>query len=341
MAFRIDYKKNRLLFHILFWVGYFLVSIAVLWGTYDLVGTLYRVFAGMLVNSFLIYINLYWVFPNFFIKGKYILHYLIMGFLVFATASLRVWFDINYMPRSPLLAIEFGTVSHFASRVIVSIMVISFSSSFKYMEDYLEAKQTEQELKTQRLEAELKLLKTQVNPHFLFNSLNNLYSLTRIHGKAAAPLLLKLSSMMRYMIYESNEDKVPLRKEIEYLHNYIDLQQIKTEEPQNIHLEVKGDIEGVEVAPMLFIPFLENSIKHGNLHEAGPGFVKATIEVTNKQLLFEVSNTINQGGQRDEVGGIGLENVQKRLALIYPQKHQLDTFEKDGIYYVSLKLDRK
>lgn len=341
MAFRIDYKKNRPLFHILFWIGYFFVSFAVLWGTYDLVGTLYRVFAGMLVNSFLIYINLYWVFPSFFIKGKFILHYLIMAVLVLSTAYLRVWFDINYMPRSPILAIEFGTLAHFASRVIVSIMVVSFSSSFKYMEDYLEAKQTQQELKTQRLEAELKLLKNQVNPHFLFNSLNNLYSLTRIHGKEAAPLLLKLSAMMRYMIYESNEELVPLNKEIEYLHNYIDLQQIKTEEPQNIVLEVNGNVDGAQVAPMLFIPFLENSIKHGDLHKNGPGFVKVSIAITDKQLTFEVSNTIQQGGQRDDVGGIGLENVQKRLALIYPKKHQLETFEKDGVFYVSLKLDRK
>lgn len=341
MAFRLDYKKNRPLFHILFWIGYLLVSLAVLWGTYDLLDTLYRVFAGMLVNAFLIYINLYWVFPSFFIKGKYILHYLIMAILVLTTAWLRVWFDIQYMPQSPILAIEYGTVAHFASRVIVSIMVVSLSSSFKYMEDYIEAKQTEQELKTQRLEAELKLLKNQVNPHFLFNSLNNLYSLTRIHGKEAAPLLLKLSAMMRYMIYESNEEQVPLNKEIDYLRNYIDLQQIKTEEPQNISLTINGSTDGVQVAPMLFIPFLENSIKHGNLHQAGPGFVKATINVTDKQLLFEVSNTIHQGGQRDDVGGIGLENVQKRLALIYPKKHQLETFEKDGVFYVSLKLDRK
>lgn len=341
MAFRLDYTKHRAWFHVLFWVGYFLVSFAVLWGAYDPLDALYRVLAGMLVNAVLIYLNLYWVFPKYFIKGRYGMHYLIMTILVTGTAWLRVWFDINYMPNHTLLAIEYGTLSHFASRVIVSVVVVSFSSSFKYLEYYILAVQTEQELMNQRLEAELKLLKHQVNPHFLFNSLNNLYSLTRIHGKEAAPLLLKLSAMMRYMLYESNEQRVPLTKEIDYLRNYIDLQQLKTEEPQDIKLDIVGDVDGVQVAPMLFIPFMENSIKHGDLHLPGTGYVHANITATAKTLSFEVTNTINLNGERDEVGGIGLENVRKRLELIYPGKHQLQTYEKDGVFYVSLKLDLK
>ena len=333
------YRRNPWLFHTIFWLGYLVIGVSVMLGAFTFQSALFRVAIGAVFHAILIYVNLYWAFPNFFMKGRYVVHYLILGILVLITSLLRVIVDLNFAPDERFLAIEYGSYSHFASKVMIGAVVLSFSSSFKYFEDYLQRRELEQELKQYKLEAELKLLKAQVNPHFLFNTLNNIYSMAHINSKEAAPMILRLSDMMRYMLYESNEPTVLLDKEVQYLYNYIELQQMKTEWPQNIQFEVVGDIAGMRIAPMLFIPFLENSFKHGNATDVESGYVKGHLLVKKNTLEFDLENSVGTTYNKDRTGGIGLENVKKRLAMIYPKKgHQLEIKSSKDKFSVHLTI---
>lgn len=338
MAALTKYRKYPWLFHTLFWIGYLLIGVSVMVGAYTFQAAVFRVCVGMVFHAILIYTNLYWAFPSYFMKGKYFIHYLILTLLVLATSWARVVIDVNYAPEETWLALEYGSFSHFASKVMMGAIVLSFSTSFKYFEDYLERHELEQALKQYKLEAELKLLKTQVNPHFLFNTLNNIYSIAHSNNKEAAPMILRLSDMMRYMLYESNEPTVPLDKEIKYLHDYIELQQLKTEYSQHIQFTTGGNTAGARIAPMLFIPFLENSFKHGNVSDSSDGFVRGQLSVQADQLTFHLENSISWVRSKDKTGGIGLENVKRRLALVYPKKHKLNIIQRKDIFIIDLTI---
>lgn len=335
----INYKEHPVPFHIVFWIGYFLVGMSIFLSAYPWVQAVERVGIGMLFHAFLIYVNVYWAFPRFFKKGFYVGHYLILAILVTLTSWLRVKLDIWLDLPNELVNMEFGSLAHFGSKVLAGALVLSFSSSFRYLEDYFDQVQLQQELKNYKLEAELKLLKAQINPHFLFNSLNNIYSMAITNTRETGPMILKLSEMMRYMLYESNEDKVQLSKEIDYLNNYIALQQLKTERPQSIVLDVKGDINAATIAPMLLIPFWENSIKHGNVHQSKDAWAKGSIVVSSGMLVFELRNTLGIKGAKDAMGGIGLDNVRKRLEMLYKGKYRLDIEETDSLFSVHLEIN--
>lgn len=334
-----NYNKDPLLYHIIFWICYFLVGMAIMVGLYSFKQALVRVSLGFVFHAFLIYVNLYWAIPQYFLQGRHLTHYAFLAALVLSTSYIRVKLDVWFLPMSGYIQVEPGSLAHYGGRILIETIVLSFSSSFRYMEDYIKRRELQQELRNYKLEAELKLLKTQVNPHFLFNTLNNIYSLSRTNAAETAPKILKLSEMMRYMLYESNEDKVPLDKEIQYLHNYIDLQHLKTENPQQISLEVEGDTSMVRIPPMLFLAFLENSFKHGDVHQSESGYVHGLIQVTDEKLTFSLENSIGKNQAKDSVGGIGLENVKQRLLLLYPEKHRLDIKAQGGVFTINLELN--
>jgi len=195
-----------------------------------------------------------------------------------------------------------------------------------------------------QLSTENKFLRSQVNPHFLFNTLNNLFSLAQREGKGdLADKIAKLSGMMRYMIYESNTDRVPLASELSYLEDCIVLHQMRyagDEAAVTLHYPEPATVAAVQVAPMLFIPFLENAFKHGvaiGRHSS----ITLSITVNGNKLVFTCENTDHSSVQKleEEQGGIGLENVRRRLELVYPGRHQLRACQEDGKYIVNLQID--
>jgi LytS/YehU family sensor histidine kinase len=199
-------------------------------------------------------------------------------------------------------------------------------------------------LQKEKLELELNALKSQIHPHFLFNTLNNLYSLTLKNSEKASEVVLKLSDIMRYVLYQANENKVLLNKEITFVKNYVDLQKIRYNQKYTINLEVEGKIEEQLVAPLLFIDFVENAFKHGLEKRFNDGFVDIKFIYNENRINLKV---INSKGQSDhdaekhdyEQSGIGLANVKKRLALIYGEKHQLDIKDTEESYTVNLNID--
>lgn len=195
----------------------------------------------------------------------------------------------------------------------------------------------------EQLATELKLLKSQINPHFLFNSLNNIYTLTLLQDPKAPESLLKLSNMLRYMLYEAETDTVPLAREIEYLHNYINLMQLKNSQGMNVRVALDDSQPGLMVAPLLFITFVENAFKHGRIEDLDHGYIN--IELLTDQagtISFTVTNNLPATAvTKDEVGGIGLDNLRKRLELQYPGRHVLSVTTEGDVFRAHFQIQTR
>jgi two-component system LytT family sensor kinase len=220
----------------------------------------------------------------------------------------------------------------------IFMIVFGLSIAYFFLKEWGRVEKMRSDLAAVQLDTEVKFLKSQVNPHFLFNTLNNLFSMAQKKGNEdLADGISKLSGMMRYMIYESNEEFVPLKKEIEYLEDCIVLNKLRYADNEAIvRFDFPSDTSGVNVAPMLFIPFVENAFKHGVLIGESSE-IDISIAIVNKQLSFSCTNTIYSVKKMEhEKGGIGLENVKRRLDLLYPGKHVLATKTDDNKYIVTL-----
>jgi LytS/YehU family sensor histidine kinase len=197
-----------------------------------------------------------------------------------------------------------------------------------------------EQLEKQAVEAELYYLKSQINPHFLFNTLNNIHTLVYKQAPAAPEAVMQLASLMRYMIYESNAPTVPLTREMEYLQDYVSLQQLRYKQNPVVDLKIEGETEVCHIAPLLFIHLLENAYKHSPAL-LNPGDLKVRLELKEDILTFSVQNPVgkNPAHTLGEPGGIGLPNVRKRLALLYPGKHTLEIDTTGKTFTVVLKIN--
>ena len=201
--------------------------------------------------------------------------------------------------------------------------------------------QTEKnELLTRNIETELQSLKNQINPHFLFNTLNNLYALTLKKSDQAPEVVLKLSDMMRYMLYECNEKEVLMEKEFHYIQNYIELEKIRYSANTDIELNVDESLMEKRIAPLLLIPFVENSFKHGSQSSLEKAYIHINAKLNDDTMIFSVVNSKPQviPGQihPKKQGGVGLTNVYKRLELIYPNRHNLQIDDMPDSYSIKL-----
>ena len=193
-----------------------------------------------------------------------------------------------------------------------------------------------QSLKAEKSKAELEMLQAQINPHFFFNTLNNLYALTIKNSEKAPEVILKLSEMMRYTIYEGKKDLVPIKDEIEYLSNYIELHKIRYR--NKVDIQFNHDIDGnIEVTPLLFIIFLENAFKHGLEKNHETGYIHMNLEGNAEQIHFRIENNY-MPEQKKETTGIGLSNLKRRLDLTYPNKYELKISTENNVYSANLKI---
>src|SRR3569833_607106 len=228
------------------------------------------------------------------------------------------------------------------SNTILFIFIIIFGLSIAYffLKEWSRTEKMRSVLAAVQLDTEVKFLKSQVNTHFFFFTLNNLFSMAQGKGnEELADGISKLSGMMRYMIYESNEENVPLKKEIEYLDYCILLNKLRyADDEVKVDFNYPGQTEGILVAPMLFIPFVENAFKHGVLigHTSE---IDISISITGNQLLFSCENAAYEVKKMAEKSGIGLENVKRRLELVYPGKHEREIKKADGKFLIDLKID--
>jgi hypothetical protein len=220
--------------------------------------------------------------------------------------------------------------------VFAALLMLFMSGFIKIAQEWFKSEQQREALKVENLNAELKFLKSQINPHFLFNCLNTIYSLAHKHSAQTEHAIVKLSTIMRYMIYESNEDKVQLQQELQYLEDYIDIQRLRMPDDIVVDYAVQGNPIGLRIEPMLLVPFVENAFKHG-ISYAEPSFIAIAVAIEKNQVRLVVENSLFR--QRvAEKGGIGLQNVRKRLELLYTEDHELEITEADNQFIVDLKI---
>lgn len=206
---------------------------------------------------------------------------------------------------------------------IECLLIILISSMMQFSFDYFKLQAQQQQMENQQLEAELKYLKLQINPHFLFNTLNNLLLLTNKRSPQASVVVEKLAYMMRYLLEKDRKEQVPLTKEIDFINAYIDLERIRVKNT-DISFDLEGDLHGHSLPPALLITLVENAFKHGIRKSAPCNFVHLELKASPKEITFEVTNPLHiPTANRSKVTGIGLQNLRKRLQLIFPDRHDL------------------
>lgn len=210
---------------------------------------------------------------------------------------------------------------------------------FRLVNDRIRFEKLQKEAMAERLDAELKYLRSQVSPHFLFNMMTNMVALARQKSDQLEPSLIRLSELLRYMLYDSEEGKILLSDETEQLKNYVALQQLRFGDDVELDFKIENNCSDCAIEPLLLVPFIENAFKHGIGMVTHP-YIHIELAASQKKLNFTVTNNFNPANiSKDKSSGIGLANVKNRLVILYPQKHDLSIKEKDGIFSVLLKLD--
>jgi LytS/YehU family sensor histidine kinase len=225
------------------------------------------------------------------------------------------------------------------TRTTQFLIVFTVSTGLKVLTQWYREKQRLKELETSMIEAELSFLKSQIHPHFLFNSLNSIYYLALSKDDKAPKAILSLSDFLRFVTIESDKNLIPLEREIKMLEEYLNLQSLRASEKFDLQFELKGDFSDREIMPLTFIPFVENAFKYG-ISAHIDCFIRLKIEVENSVLTFLVDNSIIQGGENIiRSSGVGLENIKKRLELAYPGHYSLEINNNDRTFSVRLKID--
>jgi hypothetical protein len=337
--------------HLLFWVVSYLFFILFFGrANRDYQATI--IFASLLFPLAIItsYFLNYYLIPRFLFQGK---HWRFVLFL-FYTFVFTLWCelmismfvliivsDFQFYKLDPTsIDIVFLLVGlYFIILAFIAIEQVKRAFEIKKEITRLEKRQLETDLKLR--ESELKLLRAQIHPHFLFNTLNNLYGLTLEKSDLAPELVLKLSDLMDYMLYKCNQPKVSLKSELDHLKNYIEIEKIRYGKKLTLELEEKGSPDQLEIAPMLLLAFFENAFKHGVSKSIQNPLVSIQIIIEGHQLQLHIENSRNSNAYHaeDYTKGIGLKNVQKRLKLIYPDKHQLEINPKEDTFEIELQLE--
>jgi len=333
---------SRLAMNIYFWMGFLIIpeilSMGNLGHAEDHYHTNFRAQALFaLFYSIIIYFNNLYLLPRFFQRRQYLIYFIVILGLITFWAILQAKYDYLVFGCNcllPLTGNRFGIAG-----LQISLFVVGFSG-FKIIRDYIKKEDEFKELDTIRLENELKFLKGQINPHFLFNTLNSLYAFALERSDKVPEFVLRLSDIMRYMLYESNERFVPLEKELNYLYSYIELHKMRMEDRGIVFFEQKGEVGGFFIAPHLLINFVENCFKHSEANHINNILIKIWVEVKDNELYFYSENNLSDsaGLESDASAGIGLNNTKKRLELLYPDQYSLNLSQEDSMFKTRLTI---
>lgn len=226
-------------------------------------------------------------------------------------------------------------------RLIGIFSVVFLASLIKLFKHWFTMQQQNQKLINEKLKSELEFLKSQVHPHFLFNTLNSLYALTLKKSEKSPDVVLKLSEILDYMLYQSQSDFILLQNEVKLIENYIDLEKLRYGPRIRFELNISGDLEDRKIAPLILFPFVENSIKHGISKNKAEGYIELNLHADSTQLYFELKNSMpeDKSEKPDSNGGLGLKNVKERLSLVYNENYSLEINKTDNYFQVKLKIN--
>lgn len=346
-----NYKENAFIFssrfriwrHIVFWMAHIIIF-SFLFKVPSQSGGNMIMLSALWVPAFILYSYpiMYWMLPSYLLKEKYLQFSILLLLWAVAGYFLNYFFRINILfPFADLMNYKTANKNPWAANSYLSMNVMAgfccMIALFKYwMKKQKEWMQAEKE----KVTAELQLLKAQVHPHFLFNTLNNIYSVSLETSPKTSQLILKLSSLLNYILYECKTDRVLLEKEIKVMKDYIDLEKERYANKLEISLNIEGDIKDKYIAPLLLLPFLENAFKHGTSEQLEKPWLSMNLTVNQNTLRCKIANSKNEDVTINE-NGIGIMNVKKRLALLYPDLHQLEINNEEDFFVASLALQLK
>jgi hypothetical protein len=333
---------NSLIIHILCWIIFILLNISgfyVRFSEFPNESFYFRL--GLEVLIF--YLNFSLLVPKLLLNNKVLLYvitsivfilfsiYIIGEFFPFEIPEQKILRNFRNRPPKPGLFRSF----HF----LLFILLFAIGTSVRLVGEWYKSERLKQQIENQKISAEISFLKTQLNPHFLFNSLNSIYSLANKKSDDTTEAIITLSELMRYMIYETQKELVPLEDELNYIKNYIALQNLRLKDSSGVRINIYGKID-YKIEPLLLISFIENAFKYGTDYN-GKTDIRIRIEVVEDKLFFEVTNYVSVHKKNDQNSGIGLNNVINRLQLQYTNSHELKINEEDNHFTVKLNLKLK
>lgn len=342
--------KKSVLYQIVFWAAFWALIPVLLSGGELANWEMYVVRTGFVTVgiALVVWVNLQLLLPTFYFNKRNPYLYALAGVVLVTCVTWMLnwqhapWADLF---RKPIPTHEAQRqVSGFKQGMRYISFLMPFFTSFIGSALFAIAQfagQKEKEAadyKSEKLEAEIKFLKSQINPHFLFNALNNIYTLTLLKAEEAPEQLLKLAEMLRYMLYDCKADRVPLYKEIAYLRNFIDLQLLKDSRGMNVKVHLDESRPGLSIAPLLLIPFVENAFKHSKVEDLNFGWIDIDLTTNEQQIALIVQNSVPLNNSKDKSGGIGLNNVRRQLELLYPGNYELSIQEKEDAFSIHLHL---
>lgn len=347
--------KVRVVCHVMFWFSLMLLyylNYVRLAGSHS---WLY-VFKDLFATATLFYFTTSFVVNHWLLKRKYIptLLWIIFTYLWWLTLTyVACWIDVNFLPEAPeywqrylALVLDGGLLSLLSPGslpifILDYIYVISFPLWPRLMKRMIEQSYLTTKLERDKLAMELNFLKTQISPHFLFNTLTNIYQMVRLGEPHAPTAIMQLADMMRYILYKSKQSTIPLNQETQFIQDYIQLVRIRYKTDFPLHCNIKEPDEPYQILPLLLIPYVENAFKHGPDRSLQNAWVSIALTIENDILVFIVENGVNKHSPEPEKGGAGLENVRRRLELHYPETHKLNIQDNSDSFHVSLTLNLK
>ncbi len=343
------FKWKKVYWHILFWIFYIVLSVVrspssrfTLW---DSLLQLAYYLPVLVISSYFI---IYMVVRKYLLKQNYIRFtvYLLASVTGFALINRAIFYYVA-LPRfypdyiKQVYATGFFHPMELVTFTISLLSVIAFVAAITFITEWYDHERSRQQLVKEKLESELMFLKSQIHPHFLFNMLNNLYALTLKKSDLAPSMILKISSLLDYMLHEAMAPSVALHREIEVLRDYIELEKIRYGERIAIDLDITGEFDGKRIAPLLLLPFLENSFKHGASEDLENPWVELAISVSDSVFSMRLSNSVSKplnNNRKGETAGIGFENVRRRLDLLYGNGYELEVLADEKQYSVFLEV---
>lgn len=341
MCFMVFMKKSNW-FPVLLWLLFALVQGFFFYNFYYLKGTLLNTIISIFFQMASFYINSWWLYKKFSHHENTQRYVLAAVVLIIILGTLNTFCDslvsLSQPHRFKIKTFDFPWLMTFIRHSLwVSLMffISSFNITQKAIREEIERNRV---ITEEKLNTELSLLKAQINPHFLFNALNNIFSLSYMKSERAPDAILKLSGMLRYVLDDCQQELVPLYSEIKYIEDYVDFQRLRMPMARDIDFTFAVDNPEQLISPMLFIPFLENSFKYSRVDEEDKAFVRGQMKVTKKQLVFILENSIPKSGKIRAGSEMGIKNVKKRLNIVYPAKHHLVVENYNDKFVVNLEI---
>jgi len=327
-------------YHVLFWVLFFAGWYFFRYQDFGSPALAARLTLLKVVDlAILVYISNYLLVPKLLYEKKYLLFGLMYFLLVFSFSLFKMYLEGLIIHNPGMFDLHTRFKARMYDNTIPHFLLVTSGVAFKLLLDYARAQKRIVEIATEKAEAELNFLKSQLNPHFLFNSLNSVYFLIDKKNTDARGALHTFSEMLRYQLYECDGQATTIEKEINFLKDYIAVQRLRRNDNCELHFEVSGIDTSARIEPLLLVPFVENAFKHLSHFDNGQkDIINVSLTSKNDHLVFAVENTVNAGKANELVkqGGIGLKNLKRRLELLYPEKHELHTEEAGGWFKACL-----